>query len=407
MRTSVLALFWLNITFVLFPVISPDRDPTGVNSWFFNEVTLFGQLLSSVLTPLIVVAALGIHARGGRRGRIPAGLLFSSLVICALMTLSTAFSDRPRIETIVMAVFFVLFTIFLSLMKDQPDVAEPVVRSFRAYMTVWMLAPCVWLVFDPSLFDMFVTITPIDISYHGLTNSRVGYGLWMSTFILLLGKPTSRWTWFLMAVAVITLLLSQSRAAIVGLTLALAYGMVRDGSASVALVRRFVLVGSLAVVPLYLWSTFGRDDALTFLSEDRGQILARFSDFIADHWLLGAGGMHVIDMPEIDKFDVPAHNLAVQAVANYGVLTLLAMLTYFVCIFQFFQSTKARVLLIFFFVYSMNQPVQGTGNLFNPITLLYFLVVMAVEMAPARVGDSAPRALALRLPTRQGDPRGT
>jgi hypothetical protein len=407
MRTSVLALFWLNIAFVLFPVISPDRDPTGVNSLFFDEVTLFGQLLSSVVTPVIIALALGLHASGGRRGHIQARVLFSSLAICVLMALSTALSERPRIETIVMAVFFVLFNVYLSLMKEYPEVAEPVIRSFRSYLSVWMLAPCVWLLLDPSLFDMFVTITPIDISYHGLTNSRVGYGLWMSTFILLLGKPGTRWTWFLMAVAVLTLLLSQSRAALVGLTIAAAYGMLRDGRASLALVRQLMLLGSLCVIALLLWSSFGRDDALTFVSEDRGQIFARFSDFIAEHWLLGAGGMHLIDMPEIERTDVPAHNFVVQVVANYGALTFLAFLVYFVSIFRCFQTTKARMLLVFLFVYSMNQPVQGTGNFFNPITLLYFLVVMAVEMAPSKVRQHLPRIRPPLLPANHRDPRRT
>jgi hypothetical protein len=37
------------------------------------------------------------------------------------------------------------------------------------------------------------------------------------------------------------------------------------------------------------------------------------------------------------------------------------------------------MMLIFLFVYGLTQPVQGTGNFFNPITLLFFLIVFAVD----------------------------
>ena len=391
MRFSLLTLFCLNIVFVLFPVISPDRDPTGVNSWFFNEITLYGQLLSSVLTPLLVAATFVVALFDGRRKPISAELLFPAFVICLLMALSAAFAETVRFETLVMALFFLLFNIYLALMKDQRLASETLIRFFKTYFTVWMMAPVGLMLVDPSTFDMFFTLTPIDVSYHGLANSRVGYGLWISVFIFLMGKPRSGVQWFLVVVAVLTLLLSQSRAAIFGLLLSYAYGFLRDRDVRKPVLPKLMLLSLLCIAPLFLWATFGRDDALTFLSEDRGIILSRFFAFIERNWLFGFGGMYLVDIPEIGKIDVPAHNYLIQTVANYGVLALGAFLVYFVYIFRFVKSSKARMLLVFLFVYSMNQPVQGTGNFFNPITLVYLLLTLSVDNLHRKTARSALR----------------
>jgi hypothetical protein len=379
MYFSLLTLFCLNLAFVLFPVISPERDPTGVNSWFFEEITFYGKLLSSVLTPLLVAGTIRLSLSLSNRRSIPTELLFPSLLICTLMTLSATFAETVRIETLFMALFFPLFNIYLVLVKHQRQGSEAVLRIFKAYFAVWLLAPTVAMAIEPTLWDMFFTVTAIDFSYHGLTNSRVGYGLWIGAFILLLGKPQAKFQSFLLVTSVVTLLLSQSRGAIFGLLLSYFYGLVRGRDKGKPVLRRLVLLGAVCLVPLFAWSMLGRDDALTFLSVDRSILLARFWEFVEGNWLLGFGGMYLVDIPEIDFYEVPAHNFLLQTVANYGVLTLAAFLVYFISLFRYVQSTKARMLLVFLFIYSMNQPVQGTGNFFNPITLLYFLIVFAVD----------------------------
>ena len=401
MRLSLLTLFCLNLVLVLFPIIAPEWDATGANALFFNEVSLYGKILSSVLTPLLVAGTIGFALLDSRKRPIAGVLLFPSLVVCLLMTLSATFADTVRIETLFMGLFFVLFNIYLALLKENPRGAADVLRIFKAYFTIWLLAPIAAMLVDPSLVGTFFVVTPIDVSYHGLADSRVGFGLWVSVFIILLRRPNSRFEWFLMLVSVVTLLLSQSRAAIFGLLLSYSYAMLRARDGRQAVVLRLIALLALCLAPLLLWSIFGRDDALTLLSEDRGVILSRFFDFIETHWLLGNGGMYLVDIPEIDKIDVPAHNFLVQTVANYGVLTLAAFLAYFVCIFRIVRSTRARMLLIFLLVYSMSQPVQGTGNFFNPITLLFFLVAFAVDnienKAPrSAVGPASDRAKGIR-----------
>jgi hypothetical protein len=392
MHYSLVILFLLNVVFVLFPVISPSRDPSGLDALFYDQVMSYGQLLSSVMTPLLVAATVAFATFDTRRRPVVASVFVPAAAVCLLMLTSAAVADTIRVETLFMGLFFLLFTVYLLLMQDhgRPG-ADTVLRLARTFLAVWMLAPLVAMLLDPSLFDMFFTLTVIDVSYHGFANSRVGYGLWISVLILLLGRPRNRLDWFLMIVAVVTLLLSQSRAAIFGLLLGVTYLLVRERRRGSLAIGPVVLLLSACAAALALWSTFGRDDALTFVSEDRGFILSTYLEFIERNWLFGYGSMYLPDISAIDKLDVPAHNFVLQTIANYGVLTLVAFLAYFVCVFRVVRSSQARMLLIFLFVYSMNQPVQGTGNFFNPITLLFFLIAFAVDIHERRAARSGAR----------------
>lgn len=394
MGKSVLTLFCLNLAFVLFPVLSPEFDPTGTNALFFEPVALYGRALSSVVTPLLVAATLAFTLPDIRKRPLSPGLLLPPLLVCVFMCISAMCADTVRFETLLMGVFFLLFSIYLAFTKAEPEGAETIVALFKACFIVWLLAPLVAMLIDPSLTPMFVVVSLVDISYHGLSDSRVGFGLWVSVFILLIGKPRSRFEWFLMLVSAVTLMLSQSRAAVLGLLLSGSYALLRRHKGGAAVVVRVLALLTLCLLPLLLWSAFGREDALT-VSEDRGLIWSRFLEYVQSHWLLGDGGMYVIELPEFDKVDVPAHNLLLQTVANYGVFTLVALLVFLAFVFHLLRSTRARMLLIFFVVYSMYQPVQGTGNFFNPLSLLFFLLTFAVDNSERR--GPAP---GLRAPAR-------
>ena len=78
--------------------------------------------------------------------------------------------------------------------------------------------------------------------------------------------------------------------------------------------------------------------------------------------------------------DIPAHNLLLQWIANYGIFTLAMLVGWLAAVFGLLRTTLARKLLIYLVFYSMFQPVQGTGNFFGPVTLLYFLVIFCVEI---------------------------
>jgi O-antigen ligase len=400
MRASLLLLFGLNLAFVLFPVISPEYDPTGTNALFGDQIALYGKVLSSALTPLIVAATIAVGLARGRTAPLTAGMLFPSLLVGALMCVSAAVADTVRVETLAMAVFFLLFNLYLALMQEHPEGSSTLLAVFKAYFVVWMIAPLLAMLVDPSTATMFFVITPVDISYHGLTDSRVGFGLWISAFLLLLGKPRSRWGWLLAFVAVVLLLLSQSRAALFGLFLSGAYALLRDPVRRARALPRLVALLALIAVPLVSWSLFGRKDTFD-VSEDRALIFSRFLDYAGQHWLTGYGGMYLIDLPEFNRIDVPAHNFVLQAIVNYGVATMLAFLAYFVGMFRALQATRARMLLIFLLVYGLYQPVQGTGNFFNPITLLFFLIIVAVD----NVERHAPGAIATSTRGTRGGPQ--
>jgi hypothetical protein len=385
MRPSLFGLFGLNLLFVLFPVLAPDGDPSGPNVMFADLLALLGRVLSSGLTPVIVAGTVALALLRAQRD-LPARLVMPPLLYATLLSLSATLADKVPFETLVMALFFVLFNLYLALVREHVSRADAamLLKLFKAYFAVWLLAPLLTMAVDPSLYIMFVFVTFVDISYHGLSDSRVGFGLWVAAFILLLGQPRTKRDMLLMAVAVVTLLLSQSRAAIVGLVLAYGYGLVRERG--LRALGPLIAVGFAAALPIALWAAFGREDALT-VSEDRAIIFDRFTSFIERHWLLGHGSMLVMELPEFDKIDVPAHNLMLQWAANYGVLTLGVLAAWLAGVFTLLRSTRARMLLIYLLVYGMYQPVQGTGNFFNPITLLYFLIVFAVDRV-----DPAPAA---------------
>lgn len=391
MRANLLLLFVLNLGFVLFPVIAPDYDPGASSALFAGELAAFGRVLSSGLTPLIMAAMIALALAGGRPLPLRPGMLFPALAVSALMCISAALADTVVVETLAMGVFFVVVVLYLTVMQAHPEGSATVLAVFRAYFAVWMIAPLIVLLADSSTLPLFVSIAGGDISYHGLTDSRVGFGLWISAFLLLVGTPRSRVAWLLAIVAIILLLLSQSRAALFGLLLAGTYGLLRDPARKARALLRVVALAALVAVPLLLWSIFGREDAFN-VSEDRALIFSRFLEYVGQHWLFGSGSMKLIELPEYDRIDVPAHNFVLQAIANYGVLTLVAYLAFFIGLFRTLRSTRARMMLIFLLVYGLYQPVQGTGNYFNPITLLFFLVIFAVdnvERQPARQAGTA------------------
>lgn len=377
MRASLFALFGLNLLFVLFPVLAPDGDPNGSNVMFSDQLVIFGRVLSSGLTPAIVAGTVAFALLRAGSG-LPVSLVLLPLIYAVLLSISAMLADKVPVETPMMAVFFVLFNLYIGLMRRQVSRQDSamLLNLFKAYFVVWLLSPLLAMAVDPTLYIMFVFVTFVDISYHGLADSRVGFGLWAAAFILLLGRPRTKGDTFLLAISCGTLLLSQSRAAIVGLVLAYGYGLLRERGLR-ALVPLLAMAAA-SVLPIALWAAFGREDAL-IVSEDRSIIFDRFTEFIGRHWLLGHGSMKVIELPEFGKIDVPAHNLVLQWIANYGVAAFLVLAAWLACVFALLRSTRARMLLIYLLVYGMYQPVQGTGNFFNPITLLYFLVVFAVD----------------------------
>jgi hypothetical protein len=105
---------------VLFPVLASGADPTGTDALFYDQITLYGRILSSVATPLLVVATLGLTIVHGRRAHIPAQLLFPAMLVCVSMCLSATFAETVRIETLFMGLFFVIFTLYLASMRGRP-----------------------------------------------------------------------------------------------------------------------------------------------------------------------------------------------------------------------------------------------------------------------------------------------
>lgn len=372
MRRSIYFLFLLNLLFVLFPVLSTGRTSTNDEMFFVSELGILGPIISSVLTPLIVGGAvLGCS----RHFKIIAQwrFLLISVMYAWCVIMSVAASGSFSYAVLIMSVFFVLFSLYLENIISFVRVgqAAALLRIFKYYFSAWLLAPFVIMAVMPSTYDMFVTGN----SYHGLSISRVGFGLWAGAFALLIGSSKRVTYRILFIVTLLALLLSQSRAAMVGLVIAYGYMLWREGGWRA--IMPLSAVAMLVAAIIILWTTLGRGDVLD-ISDDREMIYLIFIEYIKNNWMFGYGGMKLIEIMEFDN--IPAHNLLLQWIANYGIFTLAMLVGWLAAVFGLLRTTLARKLLIYFVICSMCQPVQGTGNFFGPVTLLYFLVIFCVEI---------------------------
>lgn len=372
MKRSIYFLFLLNLLFVLFPVLSTGSTPTNDEPLFASELGILGPIISSVLTPLIVAAGV-LGSSHYFKIRAPRQLFLISVMYALCVIMSVAASGVFNFDVLIMSVFFVLFSIYLGSIINfvRRDQAAALLRIFKYYFSAWLLAPFFIMAVMPSAYDMFVTGT----SYHGFSISRVGFGLWVGAFALLIGSSKRVTYRILLIVTLLVIFLSQSRAAMVGLVMAYSYALWRERGWRALM--PLVAVAMLVSLIIILWIAFGREDALE-IGDDRGLIYSIFIEYIKNNWMFGYGGMKLIEIMEFD--DIPAHNLLLQWIANYGIFTVAMLVAWLAAVFGLMRTVLARKLLIYFLIQSIFQPVHGTGNFFGPVTLLFFLVIFCVEI---------------------------
>jgi hypothetical protein len=380
MSYSLQLIFCINLIFVLFPVLPVGITSVNQEIFLSSELSVVGPIISSILTPIIV--SIGILSCLIRSNFFVAkGIYLSSLIYAFLMGVSVLRSDLPPYSGIFMAIFFVLFSLYLVNITHSTTAerALSILRIFKNYFSVWLITPFLVMIFIPSTYDVFVTGN----FYHGFSISRVGFSLWAGAFAIFIGSSTKKKDKFIFFFALFAILLSQSRAAIAGLLIVYCYQQLteRGWKALVPL----MLIAILTSAVLALWIAMGRQDTLE-ISDDRGVIYLIFIEYIKYNWLYGYGGMKLFEIMGFE--DGPAHNLLIQWAANYGVLTLAILCIWMYYIFQFFKTMQARKLLIYLIIYSMFQPVQGTGNFFSPVTLLYFLIICLVEILENPLNDN-------------------
>lgn len=374
MNRSLYLLFLLNLVFVLFPVLPVDLTSINQEILFSSELGIIGPIISSVLTPLIIAFGI-LSCLICSNFFVVKNLIFSAIIYAFFMGISVIRSDIFSYSGIFMAIFFILFSLFMVniIHSTKKYNAVSMLRIFKHYFSIWLLAPFLAIIFMPSTYDIFVTGN----FYHGFSISRVGFGLWAGAFVLLLIGPSFKTSdKVLLTVTIFAILLSQSRAAIVGLTSVYCYQLLTERGWRGLI--PLAIIASLVSAVLILWIALGRQDTLE-ISEDRGMIYSVFFEYIKNNWLFGYGGMKLFEIMGFE--DTPAHNLPLQWAANYGIFTLTMLSIWIFYSFRFFQVMKARKLLIYLIIYSMFQPLQGTGNFFSPVNLLYFLLICLVEIS--------------------------
>lgn len=380
----VLLLVALNLCATLFPAILLDPANLLSNDTYFAEynAALFNAV-SSIISPISMALGILVFLLGcGREGTVSgsnrqiigaAALVFFAVALSA----SVNMTGGPKMAFIVL--YFMVVNLFLfGVMEYYSIPAGAVLLMLRRVLTVWALLPLALMIVYPPLVAYFVK--PMDLSFHGFIDSRVGYGLWLGLLIiLLLTQPDVYFRKWLLFFSVIALLLCQSRAAIGSIGLSYAYFYYREhGGLNRASMAKIGLLFFVIITALIVWSAYGRGNVFTAVDNVRSLVYTSYFNYISENWLFGYGAMYSVTVPGL-LTEAPAHNLLLQTLANFGVIALLAFMVYWVMIFFAVKSTVSRMLLIFFFAYSQLEPVQGTANFFSPITFTWFIAIVLLR----------------------------
>lgn len=222
-----------------------------------------------------------------------------------------------------------------------------------------------------------------DLSYHRFADSRVIFGLVASiaTIYAFALRFQSRVTEVaLMCITLLMLYLSQSRAALFSAAIVLAYttsGTERFGYRDLKLnLLNYLLI---AVLVAGSWKLFGRHEPLAFSDRNRDEIASIYFELLKNSNLLfGAGQM--VDIVMSDGRVTQAHNLVVQWLLNWGLLGVISLGFYLYSFARILSTRAARGAFSVLLLYSLYQPIQGTANIFSPMTLWVLVFVLLSDL---------------------------
>lgn len=381
----VLLLVALNLCAIFFPAILLEPENRVSNATYFQEfnAALFNTV-SSIISPILMVIGIVFYLlEWGRIAARNKRILIASALTFLAVALSASVNQAGGFKIMFIVIYFMVANLFLfGVMEFYSIPVKAALNMLRRLLTVWALLPLGLIVIYPTLFDYF--FKPEDMSFHGFIDSRVGYGLWLGLLIILLStQPEVYLRKWLLLISIVAMLLCQSRAGIVSLGFSYAYFYYKKygGGLNRAFITSIGLMLGIILAAFIAWSVFGRGEVFTAVNITRALVYASFFDFISTNWLFGYGDMFTVTMPGGLLTDAPVHNLLLQTLANYGVIALGCSVIYWTLIYLDVKSTVSRMLLIFIFVYSQLEPVQGTANFFSPITLIWFLVIVMLRRA--------------------------
>ena len=323
------------------------------------------------LEPLFFfLLALSLH----RNRRTPFLNWSAALYFLSITASSVA---NQKYKSLFLAVDFLLISYVLVWIGQVDDLGNYFLR-FSAGIFIWMVLPFM-SIFTTAFGHWREFFSESDFSYHGFSDSRIFFGLVASIAAIYAFSVQIQSR--IIAACIIglvlgSLYLTQSRAAVFSAAVALAYTTSNSKKfGSRTLMSNLFYYLLFAVVISGSWKLFGRHEPLALSDPNRNAIAANYFDIILNsNILLGAGEMVNINMP--DGSITQAHNLLVQWLLNWGILGAAALVYYLYDFARRLYSREAKAVLLALVLYSLFQPIQGTANIFSPVTLWIILLII-------------------------------
>jgi hypothetical protein len=367
LKKIIFLLIFTNLILILLPVFL-----TNNLIWFKDGLLI----LTNFFNPLCVIFCIIYYLL------LKGTIQFNAILISALLyTINIIFSSiigEDPIKNIFIGIYFLAFTIFI--FNVYRAIYFDININILYVLILWQLIPLT-LLLNPDLRGVF--IDDFENSYHGLSGSRVEYGLWSLITIILLVAYKQRVNQYIylatLGGTLFGLFLSQSRSSFIALGICMIYKNLQN---SKSILRKFIFLSiSAALISIVLlsWEIFGRENVFVFLNQTRMEIfLAYINGLTFDNLFLGNGGQVSITLEggQITQ----AHNLLLQWLVNWGVLGLISLCIFILVFCHGLRSLNSKYLFIAFFFYSLTQPIQGTANFFGPVTMIYFLLTIGLEL---------------------------
>lgn len=367
-RVMLLGLtLWLNVIGLLYP-----QQLDGV-----NHVAEMLRLVSSYITPiafLVVLFLAGITCviLNGKSDKVVG---FSVLAVLCFWV--SALVGGVQLKNISVSIFFLVASLVIFAVYGKEHLFSDAFPEQMTRVLCWWATLPVALALHPDFRDYFVD--DFENSFHGFASSRIGYGLWGAMLVVLLWRlrPFGYWGGAMMVV-LIGLYLSQSRSAVVGLSVAYGYAVIASSCTTKDKLAKLVLIALTAGIIMWSWGLFGRQEPFQMINSTRGEISAKYLELIraGDYWW-GRGNQ--VSVVLADGAETQAHNLLLQWIVNWGVIGTIALSAFLVAVWLRLRSSASKMLFLVWLTFSMTQPMQGTANFFSPITLIWFFVIVGID----------------------------
>jgi hypothetical protein len=375
----------------------------------YNWLVKYSFVLSSYISPVLISIALLVLVIKHPKDvwaciSTNKHFFYATLITYFAVAVSYFVGESDSVKDFFANINFVIVSLFIAIALMHSSFSGGLIKLIGWSLFGWIAIP-LFAMLSPSTQD-YVIFFPCDL--HGLSDSRLVFGFWCGVGLILFGNTQQNLlgtykNGFALAVIWGCLVLSGTRSAalalIVGAGVALIGHRIKIGK----VLFYFAFFAAAGVIFLQTWgyvcvngegykkgvaasnsaaifNLYVRPGITTMQDPARWEIYSKYWMGIKDKWLFGYGEMHLIDLPELGRSGVQAHNLFIQFLSNYGVVALASLVYWLISFFMLLRTQRARMLFVYVITFSLFQPlVGGSANLFSPFSLLLFLLVVVIN----------------------------